>query len=339
MFRTDAGLSTGSGHLMRCLALAQALQAQQVEVGFICASLPGFNPAQITEPGFDLDVISVLPELEDAKLSSAIVQPKHPDWLVVDHYGLGIEWERYLRPATSRLMVIEDLANRSHAADMLLDQNLRADSGSAYEKFLPEMCIRLMGPTYALLRPQFFQARKSCRVRSRIPPRILLFMGGGDEQNVTLGVLKLLKESGLSLQVEALVGNAHPAKESIAQFCSDQGWGFHCQVANMAELMAGCDLAIGAGGVSSWERCALGLPTLVITLAENQAENAEMLERSGAAISLGWWNQLDSGKIRSVLGTLSAERLSAMSQAASALVDGLGAKRVAETMLKQQGAI
>jgi UDP-2,4-diacetamido-2,4,6-trideoxy-beta-L-altropyranose hydrolase len=324
---------------MRCLALSQALKAEQVEVGFICASHPGFDPAQITDLGFDLDVISVVQGMEDAKLSSRIVQAKSPDWLVVDHYGLGIEWERYQRPYTSRLMVIEDLANRPHAADMLLDQNLRADSGRAYEALLPANCLRLLGPEYALLRPQFFEARKSCKTRTRIPPRILLFMGGGDEQNVTMGVLKLLQESGSSFSLQTVVGQAHPAKESIQRLCHEQGWGFHCQVANMAALMVESDLAIGAGGVSSWERCTLGLPTLIITLSENQAENADMLERSGAAISLGWWNQLDSGKIRNVLGMLNSERLSAMSQAASALVDGRGAMRVAEALLKEQGDI
>lgn len=344
VFRTDAGLSTGSGHLMRCLALAQALQARHVQVSFICADRPGFNSALISDMGLALNIIPALPAAEDAGHSSLIVQKIRPDWLVVDHYGLGIEWERSLRACVPRLMAIEDLANRPHHAELLLDQNLRADAGRAYDNLLAESCTRLLGPGYALLRPQFSATRVRCKVRSRIPPRLLVFMGGGDEHNVTLGVLKLLKESSLQLAVDTVVGLSHPAREEIAGFCNEQGWGYHCQIADMASLMAQCDLAIGAGGVSSWERCALGLPALLVTLADNQAENAVMLQHAGAAISLGWWNQLDSGKIREVIGALDAERLAAMSQAAFALVDGMGAERVAafmldENMLKPQGNI
>jgi UDP-2,4-diacetamido-2,4,6-trideoxy-beta-L-altropyranose hydrolase len=335
VFRTDAGLSTGSGHLMRCLALALALKTRNAEVSFICADSPGFNPSLISEMGFALHVIPVLPSKDDAEQSLRIVKQLRPDWLVVDHYGLGIEWERALRACVPRLMAIEDLANRPHHAEILLDQNLRADCGRGYEPLLPERCNRLLGPGYALLRPQFAATRVLCKPRSRIPPRLLLFMGGGDEHNVTLGVLKLLQESALQLAVETVVGQSHPAREDIENFCKEQGWGYHCQIADMASLMAECDLAIGAGGISSWERCALGLPALLITLAGNQAENAVMLERTGAAISLGWWNRLDSGKIREVLDALDAERLSAMSQAAFALVDGMGAQRVAEFMLDE----
>jgi UDP-2,4-diacetamido-2,4,6-trideoxy-beta-L-altropyranose hydrolase len=324
---------------MRCLALAQALKTLRAQVSFICADTPGFNPALISDLGFALDVIPALPAAEDAEQSRLIVQQKRPDWLVLDHYGLGIAWERTVRVYVSRLMVIEDLANRPHHAELLLDQNLRSDSGDGYQTLLPKNCSRLLGPGYALLRPQFSATRALCKARNRIPPRLMVFMGGGDQHNVTLGVLKLLQDSALQVQVETVIGQSHPAKAEVERLCNQHGWGYHCQIADMAALMAQCDLAIGAGGVSSWERCAVGLPALLITLADNQAENAVMLERLGAAIALGWWNQLDSGKIREAIGALDAERLSAMSQAAFALVDGMGAQRVAEFMLKQQGAI
>jgi UDP-2,4-diacetamido-2,4,6-trideoxy-beta-L-altropyranose hydrolase len=334
IFRADSGISIGSGHVMRCLALACALREKGGQASFICAERAGFSPELITAAGFELHVIPVADEDEDARLCSGICLKSSPDWLVMDHYGLGCEWERELRLVVPRIMAIEDVANRTHEVDLLLDQNLREDAGLRYRQWLPESCSMLLGPRYALLRPQFAKMRSRCEVRSTIPPNILVFMGGGDERNVTLAVLKMLAGCQMKLSLEVVIGNAHPAKELIESFCAKQGWHFHCQVENMAGLMSRADLAIGAGGVTGWERCALGLPALLVILADNQDENVEMLERVGAAISLGWWDDLAQEKICEVLDGLDGNHLTAMSRAGFDITDGLGADRVAAAMLK-----
>lgn len=334
IFRADSGISIGSGHVMRCLALAYALREKGGQAGFICAGQVGFSTELITSAGFELHVIPVASESEDVRLSSEICLKSNPDWLVVDHYGLGCEWERELRLVVPRIMAIEDVANRAHEVDLLLDQNLREDVGQRYRQWLPESCTMLLGPRYALLRPQFAKMRSRCGVRNTIPPNILVFMGGGDERNVTLGILKMLAGCQMKFSLEVVIGSAHPAKELIGSFCTTQGWHFHCQVEDMAELMAGADLAIGAGGVTGWERCALGLPALLVILAGNQEENVEMLERMGAAISLGWWDDLAPDKICQALGDLDGERLAAMSQVGFDITDGLGADRVVAAMLR-----
>lgn len=332
-FRVDAGLALGSGHLMRCLALAQALREQAAQVDFICADHLGFDPGLITAAGFALHRLPLLDEAEDAKSSAAYCLKSKPDWLVVDHYGLGQEWERVVRTGVPRLMAVEDVAGRAHEVDLLLDQNLRDDAEVRYRPLLPAACITLLGPRYALLRSQFADVRRQCQVRHEIPPRILLFMGGGDERNTALGMLEMLARCRSPFMLDAVVGGAHPAKAAIEKFCVLQGWSFHCQVEAMADLMAKADLAIGAGGVTAWERCALGLPSLLVILADNQEENVAMLERMGAAISLGWWEELTQEGVCRVLDELDGERLAAMSRAGFAITDGLGAGRVAEAML------
>lgn len=332
-FRADGGRSIGSGHLMRCLALAQALRERAVEVDFICAAHAGFAQELITDAGFPLHRLPVAEEGEDAKLSADICLAIKPDWLVLDHYGLGQKWEHELHRVVPRIMVIEDVADRVHEADLLLDQNLREDADIRYRQLIPDSCIRLFGPQYALLRPQFAEARGRCGVRNATFPHILLFMGGGDARNVTLGMLKIMGDCRLPFTLEAIVGGGHPAPESVEKFCLAHGWAFHRQVDDMAERMAGADLAIGAGGVASWERCAVGLPALLVVLSDNQEENAAMLHQRGAAISLGWWESLVPADVCQVLGELNGDRLAAMSQSSFDITDGQGAGRVAEVML------
>jgi UDP-2,4-diacetamido-2,4,6-trideoxy-beta-L-altropyranose hydrolase len=219
--------------------------------------------------------------------------------LVVDSYALDSKWERYLRPYGNKIMVIDDLANRPHDCDLLLDQNYYRNMDRRYEGLVPSACKMLLGPQYALLRPEFHQAKKDLRKRDGKVWRILVFFGGSDPTNETkkaLQAIKLLSRPGIA--VDVVVGASNPHKEEIKELCSRMpNTTYYCQVENMAELMAAADLAIGAGGATTWERLYLELPTIAIAVTENQVETLEALGETGTFWYLGKCNEVSEEDI------------------------------------------
>lgn len=199
--------------------------------------------------------------------------------LVVDSYALDSKWEKYQRPYVGKLMVLDDLADRPHDCDLLLDQNYYRNMDRRYEGLVSSACKMLLGPQYALLRPEFHQAKKDLRKRDGKIRRILVFFGGSDPTNETkkaLEAIKLLNRPEIA--VDVVVGAANPHQEEIKSICSElPNTTFQYQVENMAELMAAADLAIGAGGATTWERLYLELPTIAIAVAENQVETLAAL--------------------------------------------------------------
>jgi UDP-2,4-diacetamido-2,4,6-trideoxy-beta-L-altropyranose hydrolase len=220
VFRTDASVEIGSGHLMRCLTLADQLRGDGTEVAFICRDLPGGMFDLLDARGYRnarLDLAATSPRLQhdDARATiEALAQlfPGGVDWLVVDQYELDAEWERLLRPLSRKLMVIDDLANRSHDCDLLLDQNYYRDLDSRYQGLVPEQCVTLLGPGYVLLRPEFTLARQRLRARDGIVRRILVFFGGSDPTNETEKVMAALRLLGRpDIDVDVVVGLANPS--------------------------------------------------------------------------------------------------------------------------------
>jgi UDP-2,4-diacetamido-2,4,6-trideoxy-beta-L-altropyranose hydrolase len=209
--------------------------------------------------------------------------------LVVDNYSLDIKWEKYLRPYVNKIMVVDDLANRPHDCDILLDQNYYKNLDSRYDGLIPSHCRKLLGPKYALLRPEFHQAKKNLRKRDGKVRRILVFFGGSDPTNETVKTLEAIKLLNRpDIVIDVVVGAANPHKEEVKELCSQMtNTTYHCQVENMADLMAAADLAIGAGGVTTWERLYLELPTIAIAVAENQVEMLEALGEAGMVWYLG----------------------------------------------------
>lgn len=203
--------------------------------------------------------------------------------LVVDSYALDHKWEQYLRPHVNKIMVIDDLANRAHDCDLLLDQNYYRGIEHRYDGLVPLVCRKLLGPEYALLRPEFHQAKKNLRKRDGKIRRILVFFGGSDPTNQTKKALQAIQQLNRpEIAVDVVVGATNPHREEIKQICSGMpNTTYHCQVENMAELMAEADLAIGAGGATTWERLYLELPTIAIAVAENQVETLEALSEAG----------------------------------------------------------
>ncbi|SDF79793.1 UDP-2,4-diacetamido-2,4,6-trideoxy-beta-L-altropyranose hydrolase [Sporolituus thermophilus] len=311
VFRTDSSREIGTGHVMRCLTLADALKEKGCRALFICRDFAGnigglvrakghevvYLPHRQDEPDPDDRVFHAAwlgtSWQQDAEDTATVLRERFDrpvDWLVVDHYGIDAKWEKTLRPYTRKIMVIDDLADRPHDCDLLLDQNLYENMEKRYDGLVPPGAIKLLGPKYALLRPEFYRARQSIRQRDGTVRRILVFFGGSDPTNETLKALKAIKMLDRpDIAVDVVIGSSNLHKEEIAAFCRDMPQvTLHCQVDNMAELMANADLAIGAGGTTTWERCYLGLPTITIIIADNQAEVLTVLAQNGVIWNLGF---------------------------------------------------
>jgi UDP-2,4-diacetamido-2,4,6-trideoxy-beta-L-altropyranose hydrolase len=333
--RADANTTIGHGQVMRCLTLAKALRGRGATVSFICREAEGHLLDLVESLGFGTHH---LPERsgtswqEDAaETSAAIGHGLRPDWLIVDHYELGAEWERAVRPQVGRIMVIDDLANRPHDCDLLLDQNLVAGMQGRYETRVPPTCGLLLGPEFALLQPEYEELH--ARVHPSVGPiqRVFVFFGGADVQNLTgmtMAALRKLKRP--DIHVDVVLADRHPFGEGIRRdVAGDESVTVHSSLPTLAPLMAKADLAIGAGGSTSWERLCLGLPSLVITLADNQRPIADELQRRGLVVLLGDAESVDEAVIgKAVAARLEGPVDEGWSKRCWAAVDGRGVDRV-----------
>ncbi|MFC5700867.1 UDP-2,4-diacetamido-2,4,6-trideoxy-beta-L-altropyranose hydrolase [Cohnella faecalis] len=362
VIRTDASVRIGIGHVMRCLTLAASLRKNGAFVQFVCREHPGHLCDYIQHQGFAVQRLDAVQRSEidessqqgyeswlgdswsrDADQTSDIMSRNRSsvDWLIVDHYAIDSRWEERTRKLANRTMVIDDLANRVHSCDVLLDQNLYANMEGRYRSLIPESCLQLLGPRYALLREEFQNARKNARTRSGSVRRILVFFGGSDPTNETEKALKAIKRLQQSdILVDVVVGGSNNRRQHIEALCSQMAnVHFHCQIDYMSELMAKADLAIGAGGSATWERCYLGLPALVVTTAANQVEVTEAVSRAGALIYLGHFEQVSAQTIFDALLVLLSrlEEVSGMSRKALELMPAAesgGAEYVAGLLMK-----
>ena len=269
----------------------------------------------------------------DAEQTRQALSGKSVDWLVVDHYSLDYQWEKVLRLSCQHLMVIDDLANRTHDSDLLLDQNLGRTAGD-YGGLLAPRTRTLIGPQYALLRREFSQWRQYSLQRRTHPKLkcLLISMGGVDQNNTTGQVLQALKGCDLTpdLRITVLMGPSAPWVRQVQAQATQMPWPTQVLVGadNVAQLMADSDLAIGASGSTSWERCCLGVPAIQIVLADNQKSIATALEKEGAAIvAEGDMLQLTLPALLSQIAEETA--LKAMTHRASRVADGDGAAKVA----------
>lgn len=358
-FRADASLQMGSGHIMRCVTLADALKQRGAECHFLCRDHPGHLVELVRGKGHVVHVLNceqdspIDPEgpahaawlgatqEQDVQACLPILQALQPDWLIVDHYALDIRWEERLRPFCRRLMVIDDLADRVHQCDMLLDQNLGREPAD-YARLVPSDCIVLAGPQYALLRPEFAALREYSLERRQQPKmqNLLITMGGVDQPNATGKVLEALKHGTLpdDIRIDVVMGAKAPWLEKVREIAREMPWPTNVlvNVTDMAQRMADCDLAIGAAGSTSWERCCLGVPALMAILADNQAAIGRALQRDGAAILIGTPD--DPGfkeRCSAVLSELvkDNEHLRAISWAAASITTGVGCDEITRRLL------
>jgi UDP-2,4-diacetamido-2,4,6-trideoxy-beta-L-altropyranose hydrolase len=329
--RADASRVLGGGHVRRCLALAHALQED------------GWGATFAVGP----ETLEAAPYLARSKSSSVPLSrgdeaeelcqmlPAGCDLLVIDHYALDASFERACRGWAKRILVIDDLADRPHYCDVLLDQT-PGRGESAYAGLVPGDCELLLGAAYALLDARFHRAR-SDRPRAGGVRRILVSFGAVDNAGATALALKALHAAGLDAAVDIVVGSATPGMAEIARLAAElsPAGRILTDVDDVAALMATADLAIGAGGVTALERCCLGLPSLLISVADNQRGMAEALAKAGAALAIGELSGLTAAALAQSLRELALdeERRQTMGNAARAVTDGLGAERTRDKLI------
>lgn len=325
---------------MRCLALAHALKSQCWRIHFVCRELPGHYCDVIQAAGFPLSRLPLAgvntePDwVEDAEQTMAAIHAFVEDgveWLVVDHYMLGDPWERVMRPHVAQVLVIDDLGNRRHDCDVLLDQNVVSDMPNRYVSLKPQGCTQLIGPSYALLQPIYEKARQEVRPRKGAVKRILIFFGGVDGANMTERAIDaVLQLQRPDIAVDVVLGANYVHQEAMQhKVLNHPHIHIHTGLPHLASLMKIADLAIGAGGVTHWERMCLGLPSLVISLSDNQIANNESLDKLGLVKLLGHHSTVTVSQLVQVLSEVIRVGIpSEWSQRCMGVVDGRGALRV-----------
>lgn len=363
-FRVDASLQIGSGHIVRCLTVADALARQGHESYFICREHEGHLIAYIHQKGYKVYSLKLInsqencfglteyekwlgvSEEKDAIETLEVLSQEKADWVVVDHYGLSVIWQNSIRQNVKKVLVIDDLANRKHAADIILDCGLTHDK-SDYQP-LNSICNAhyLLGPQYALLRPEFHAKRalieKKPRTFSLDVLRILINLGGVDKDNVTGQVLSELTHylNPQYLDITVVMGASAPHKTAVQEQVKELKFANQVvlvNVNNMADLMLEHDLAIGAAGSTAWERCCLGLPTIMLCMAENQKMIAADLNKVGAAIAI---EQSEIGhKLLPILLTLNTDKLQKMQKNAFQVTEGCGVELLVAAILSSESNI
>ena len=340
--RTDESPEIGTGHLARCQALADMLRQCGAVVSFVCRHISYQAERRLREAGHLVIRIPGSGEIDelphaswlggsqafDADATKSALNGTLQDWLIVDHYALDNRWEHALRDAVSRIMVIDDLADRKHDCDILLDQNLHESPAGRYDGLLPTAANLLLGPRYALLRTEF--ANLPRRVRAGQVGRLLVFFGGVDKANQTgrtLTVLPSVLPNGTD--VDVVIGDLHPCRDRIVERCLELGYRCHVQTPRMAELMTAADVSIGGGGTAIWERCCSGLPALVWQQADNQIEQLKAAARVGLLHAPDKVDRDDEALKREIRDFCqSPTSLHKMSLAGLERVDGQGTARV-----------
>ena len=339
LFFADAGPEVGGGHVMRCLTLARAL----VERGAECAFVESRAAAPILRrfgwPAQTLLAMADAQELPDlVRYAREFAELFEADMVLVDHYRMGAAEETELRGPHRRIAVIDDLADRRHATDVLIDPGFgrRRDH---YAELVRETCLTMIGPSHALVRPEFAQARpRALSRRARHDPvrRVLVSFGLTDVGGITERVVTALTSRLGDARLDVALGPGAPSLEALAALAAqDRRIHLHVDVQDMVALAAEADAALGAGGSSVWERACLGLPTATVVLADNQAEMIGRLAQAGAALEL----DARSGDFEAALAQTwdrligDRELRWRLSERSSELCDGRGAERVADAVL------
>ncbi len=334
--RADASIELGTGHVVRCLTLARALREKcNARVSFICRPATGDQRERIAEAGFAIAPLTGAPS-EDADETTAILDSILPcAWLIVDHYGLGREWEATVR-GTRRVMVIDDLTDRPHDCDLLLNQTPVPELAERCRAQVPAKCRLLAGPAYALLDPAFAHAHRQWRAPNGTVGRLLVSFGGTDPPDMTGRALRALAAiASPALEVDVTAGAGMPQRERLRALVEElPDARLHVGAPHMAALMAAADLALGACGMTALERCAAGLPALVISIADNQVESARALAGRGAVEYLGTAPEVTVDLIRDAVSRAlrRPECVRRMAIAAHGVADGLGTSRVCEAL-------
>ena len=294
--RVDSSSAMGSGHFMRCLTLAGYLKAFGHEVQFISRQLNGAILGVAVEKGYVvhklfrpvvdnalfgyISWLGVKQESDAKDTINVIKTIGKVDIIIVDNYAIDERWEQKLRPYVGKIFAIDDLANRKHDCDFLLDQTYGIENTGKYDGLVPSKCIQFLGTAYSLLKPEYRKLRQEIKLIRSEAKNILVFFGGSDDTGETVKLLEALrKEQCTRYHFIVIVGNSNPQKNLVKSYCDSlHNVEFHCQVDNMEYYISICDLAFASAGVNTWERCVLGLPSIITVTADNQREIASKMQ-------------------------------------------------------------
>lgn len=351
--RTDSSQEIGSGHVVRCITLAKELLNLGKVVEFITRNHKGNISKYIIKNGFKVNTLSALTktssqydleeyeqwlgtkQLIDANETIQVVLNKQVDWLIIDHYALDIVWEKELKPYVKKIMVIDDLANRNHNCDLLLDQNLFKNMHVRYQEKIPKNCIQLLGPKYVLLQSDYVKLYQQVRPRRLPLKNILIFFGGTDKHNITGLTLSALQDADILFDsVNVVVSNQSTYYEVIKnQVDKIPNAQLYSDLPSLAPLIFKADFAIGAGGATNWERLCLGLPSLVVTLAENQKPVSHTLHQMGLIRLIGDAKSIQIEQISyAIKRIISADNINYWSKHCLSVCSVYGATKVAHEL-------
>ena len=345
LIRADASPTIGSGHIARCLTLARVLRAQGSHVAFACRRLPGHRLDALQGEGFETFALpdrypdedpeqaieSMLPWQADIEALTAMLDGQAEfDWVIADHYGLDHHWQTAARCFAPRIAAVDDLATRCYSVDLLLNQNLSGLSEN-YQPLLPAGCRTLLGPRFAMLREEFSVPAIEIKPVAR---RVLVNFGGFDAARQTHHAMRALADFS-ELEVDFVAGADNPAWTEMQALAETRpNWRLHSFVSDFHRRMTDADLFIGAGGGTSWERAALGLPTICIAVSNNQQANGEVMAAAGAHVFMGAREQVSVEQLRDAIGFVvdNFYLRQSLAERSRQLVDGRGALRVAAAL-------
>ena len=338
--RADAGVAMGTGHAMRCLALAQAWRQTGGNALFAMAESTPAITRRLYEERIEVVRFQCPPGgVEDANGFEALADECGVTWVAVDGYQFDSSYQRTIKNSGCRLLWVDDNGHCTpYCADFVLNQNIYAHAGM-YSSCCFDTNL-LLGPRHALLREEFLPWRRWQRDFAPVAKHVLVAMGGSDPQNATAQVLNLLRQSDLNIGVTVVIGGSNQHAESLREIVRESPAKFRLQteVKDMAGLMGGADLAISAAGSSCYEFALLQVPMILIALAENQGPTAQSLSEAGAALSAGCFKNLDCKRlietVRHLIPDCALRR--SLAQGARQLVDGNGAHRVCESLLRHK---
>ena len=341
--RVDSSTIMGSGHFMRCLVLAKFIRkAVSADIFFICRDLDGNVAFLARESGFS---VLLLPPAEhkndlsgyeswltvtleqdandtiDAIFSS--LEGDKADYIIVDNYAIDETWERRLRPFVKKIFVIDDLANRKHDCDFLLDQTYGIENTNKYIDLVPSKCVRFFGTSYSLLKSDYRKLRKEIDLIRYKVQNVMVFFGGSDDTGETVKVLKAIKYGKFNqYHFIVIVGESNPKKDFVKACCENlDNVEFHCQVENMEHYISISDIALASAGVNTWERCILGLPSIITMTADNQHEIVHQMREKSAAIILGSYESINCEDYIRVLNDIDNIDIVSLSKNAASLME------------------
>lgn len=349
-FRVDSSPMIGSGHVMRCLTLADALSKLGHEIIFVCKEHESNLIHKIMESGYEVKGLPVMSgndvssrlahaewlggsQEEDSEQTIEVLKSYRIDLIVVDHYAIDELWHKKIRPFVKRILVIDDLADRCHECDYLIDQNYGRDYHS-YDGLKPEHAKLFTGPEYSLLKPVYAEYRGVKNREINFPLKsILIYFGSGSDawHYIEVSLMALCDEALLDIEIDVVVPGGEADPQRILELVKSRGKvTLHRNLPDLAGLMFSADLAIGAGGATTWERCCAKLPSLVIAIASNQEPACEALHKNDLIEYLGIGKYVSAEMITNKINSLGIERLTELSERSGSIVSGDGAHLIAK---------